>query len=153
MIKCKTQIKLFFFFTRILFISFPNPIIICVSLLSLIVISNFFLWNFFNSFFVSYLIIALFIGGLLILFVYTSAVLPNQINLINLNGLIIFIFIVSLVFSQEESLSDSKILWNISNVFIVNYEIIFFAVFLMLYILIILIDLLLNPRSPLKSIK
>ncbi len=74
----------------------PHPLIIVISLIlqRLTIIYLFFLiqenmWN-------AYILFLIFLGGLLIIFIYLSALLPNEIFRINKNSIIVFVMVRSL---------------------------------------------------------
>nr|YP_010708606.1 NADH dehydrogenase subunit 6 [Silvatares holzenthali]WCR50266.1 NADH dehydrogenase subunit 6 [Silvatares holzenthali] len=121
-------------FSSLIMLNLSHPLLITMILIMQILFISLLLGMLSYSFWMTYLTILAFIGGLLILFIYMASLTPNKINLINLKltfklmliTMIIFFFIyLNLLFFNLEmsNLNNSfQFFMNIeNNIYFMNF--------------------------------
>uniref|UniRef100_A0AAU7V9X3 NADH-ubiquinone oxidoreductase chain 6 n=1 Tax=Stenopsocus brevicapitus TaxID=3074938 RepID=A0AAU7V9X3_9NEOP len=89
------------FLFMILFFYLNNPLSLGLILICQTLALAFFLGNLMKSFWFLYLLILIFIGGMLVLFIYVTSIFPNEkfdVNNNNSINIIMFVVLLSIIF-------------------------------------------------------
>jgi len=134
----------------VLFISTINPLLISILLIVTSIIITVYIFNIINFSWFMLIMILTFTGGMIIMFLYISSLVPNEIvnvdvRLVNIN--IVFILFVILLINK----SGERKLFNSLRIY-VSFKLIILSLTLLLYTMMVMVKMSYNPDIPLKSL-
>lgn len=141
--------KTFILFSRINFLMSNHPISICIIIVLTILIISIYIWKVQSLFLSFYIISIIFIGGIIILFIYISSIAPNIISSPFYFPLIPLIPIVLLFLEIKRTNETSSL--NTSFAQTINQELIILILMILISIFILIIWITLNPLHSIKS--
>nr|AZL93113.1 NADH dehydrogenase subunit 6 [Aulacus sinensis] len=159
-----------------------NPLIMTLNLMMYIILMCMFMLNIINFSWYSYILFLIFIGGLMILFLYFTSISPNELNMTSWNWLmklmlkitLILIMMSMMIYNMDMYLLfinishyevtnnnqlntlilNKNLILNLNN--IMNYPLNKITLFIMLYLLltlIIIVKMIFNFNKPLRMTK
>lgn len=142
------------------FVQTVHPMIITISVIISVLLVIIFLGGFFSSFWLRYVILLVFLGGLLVLFVYISSLSGNEpVFKYSWNGVVIFGFILLLISFPFEMRVDGNYFNELDTFYCLimayfsnNVKFVVFLLVYLVFLLLVVTDLTKFMFGPLRII-
>lgn len=134
------------FFSFVFFYCYhPLHIVLCIIMLRIFL--SFYIFSFFGGSWFSYIFILLFVGGLMVVFIYISSLVPNEWLYLSLSFLFIFVVLILFFFYSDSSFFLRKI----DSFYFYSFFFLYFVCFVLYIAFIIILKICYDPVFFIKS--